>query len=188
MSVHSSFLKILSSIGSFSKEEQQLLKQELQLKELKKDDILLNEGDICSSACFVVSGSFYQYYTDTDLNIHIIDLSVENDWALNHKSFSSRQPSKHIIQAFEDSIIYKLSIESAHKLIGKSQTFLQLMRILEESTTRVSFFDNNYTPDEKYAYILENKPELLQTFPQKLIASYLKITPETLSRVRKRLG
>jgi hypothetical protein len=60
-------------------------------------------------------------------------------------------------------------------------------RILEESTSRIDFFDNNNTPDEKYRYIIANKPKLLQKFPQTIIASYLKISPETLSRVRKRL-
>lgn len=75
-----------------------------------------------------------------------------------------------------------------HRLIGQSQSFLQMGKILEESTSRIDFFDNNNTQDEKYQYVLENKPELIQSFPQKLIASYLKITPETLSRVRNRFS
>lgn len=61
-------------------------------------------------------------------------------------------------------------------------------KILDASTSRIDFFDNNNTPDEKYQYILKNKSEFIQKFPQKLIASYLKITPETLSSVRNRFS
>ncbi|MEO5563434.1 MAG: hypothetical protein ABIR18_08365, partial [Chitinophagaceae bacterium] len=57
--------------------------------------------------------------------------------------------------------------------------------IFEQATSRVHFFDNRLNPTEKYQYILDNKSGLLQKFPLKLIASYLKITPETLSRVRE---
>lgn len=187
MSTNESFSNLVKSIGYLSEEDTALLKKELEFKQLKKGEILLNEGTICSSVCFVVSGSFYQYYTDLDLNIHVIDLNIPNDWVINHKSFSSRKPSKTTITAFEDASYFEISIESIHGLIAKSQSFLQMGKILEISTTRVDFFDNNNTPDEKYAHILKQRPQLLQTFPQKLIASYLKITPETLSRVRKRL-
>jgi len=182
-----SILELLNKAGKFSEIESLLLKQELQFRKLKKDDVLLEKGHICSSLCFVVSGSFYQYYIDSELNRNVIDLNIANDWVLNHKSFTSRKPSEYSIQAFEDSTFYEISIDAIHRLIAQSQTFLQMGKILEESTSRIDFFDNNNTPDEKYLYIQKNKPNLLQKFPQKIIASYLKITPETLSRVRKRL-
>ena len=120
--------------------------------------------------------------------LEYIDLYIKNDWVINHKSFSTRQPSEYTIQSFKKSFVYELTIDSVHKLISKSQAFLTMGKILEESTSRINFFDNNNTPDEKYDFIINNKPQLLQEFPQKIIASYLKITPETLSRVRKRLS
>jgi len=183
-----SILKLLSSVGKFSKKESLLLKEELKFRELRKGEVLLEKGNVCSSLHFVISGSFYQYNIDSELNKNVIDLNSINDWILNHKSFTSRKPSKYSIQAFEDSSVYELSIESIHNLIAKSQSFLQMGKILEESTSRIDFFDNNLTPDEKYHYIIVNKPNFLQKFPQTIIASYLKMTPETLSRVRKRLS
>ncbi len=180
-------MELLKKAGKFSERESLLLKQELQFRKLKKGDVLLKKGDVCSSLYFVISGSFYQYKIDSELDKNIIDLNINNDWVINHKSFTSRTPSEYAIQAFEESSIYELSIDSIHKLIAISQAFLQMGKILEQSTSRVNFFDNNNTPDEKYQYILNNKPQLLQKFPQKMIASYLKITPETLSRVRKRI-
>ena len=183
-----SILKFLNNAGKFSEKESILLKEELQFRKLKKDEFLLKEGDTCSSLCFVVTGSFYQYYIDSEFNKNVIDINTTHDWVINHKSFTSRRASKYSIQAFEDSSIYEISIDSIHKLIGLSQSFLQMGKILGESTSRIDFFDNNNSPDEKYKYILNNNPNLIQKFPQKIIASYLKITPETLSRVRKRLS
>ena len=187
-SMDESILEHLKKAWGFSEKEFSLLNQELVFRELRKDDFILKDGEVCSSIYLTVSGSFYQYNTDFDLNKNFIDLYVSNEWMLNHKSFTSRKPSKYSIQAFENSTVCELSIESIHKLIGISQKFLQMGRILEESTSRIDFFDNNNTPDEKYSYLLKNRPKLIQKFPQKVIASYLKITPETLSRVRKRLA
>lgn len=185
--MNNSILLLINKAGKFSEKDTLLLKKELQLRELKKGGILLEKGDVCSSLCFVISGSFYQYNIDFELNKNIIDLNTDNDWVLNHKSFTSRKPSEYSIQAYEDSSFYEISIDAIHRLIAQSQSFLQMGKILEESTSRINFFDNSNTPDEKYSYILENKPNLLQKFPQTIIASYLKISPETLSRVRKRL-
>lgn len=186
--MNESILELLNKAGKFSEKDSLLLTQELQFKKLKKGEILLEKENVCSSLCFVVSGSFYQYKIDSEFNKNIIDLNIPNDWVINHKSFTSRKPSEYSIQAFEDSTFYEISIDAIHKLIAKSQSFLQMGKILEESTSRIDFFDNNNTPDEKYVYILKNKPNLLQYFPQTIIASYLKITPETLSRIRKRLS
>jgi CRP-like cAMP-binding protein len=180
-------LELLKKAGEFSEKEAKLLKQELLYRKLNKGDFFLEKGNICSSLSFVISGSFYQYNIDLDLNKNIIDLNISNDWVINHKSFTTRKPSEYCIQAFEESLIYELSIDAIHRLIAQSQSFLQMGKILEESTSRIDFFDNNNTPDEKYLYIINNKPNLLQKFPQNIIASYLKITPETLSRVRKRI-
>jgi hypothetical protein len=82
----------------------------------------------------------------------------------------------------------ELSIENIHKLVAISPVFLQLGGILASSVSRISFFDNDLTPLKKYQFIIQNRPQLIQAFPLKLIASYLKITPETLSRVREKLA
>jgi len=179
--------EFLNKAGRYSEKEVLLLKKELQFRTLKQEEILLNKGDICASLCFIIKGAIYQYKIDSEYNKNIIDLNISNDWIINHKSFTSQKPSEYFIQSYEESSICVLSIESIHRLIAQSQSFLQMGKILEASISRLDFFDNNYTPDEKYQYVLKNRPELIQKFPQKLIASYLKITPETLSRVRHRL-
>ena len=178
--------KFLNKAGIYTEKEILLLEKEIQFRVLAKDEIILDKGSICSSLIFIDSGSVYHYYVDSEHIKNVIDLNIANDWVLNHKSFTSREPSEYYIKAFENTSIYELSIDAIHRLIAQSQSFLQMGKILEESTSRIKIFDNNYTPDEKYQYILDNKPELLQIFPQKLIASFLKITPARRQDLRSR--
>ena len=124
--MNDSFFNLLKKSGSFSEKETLLLRQELQSRVLKREAFLLNKGDVCSSLCFVVSGSFYHYNTDADLNKNIIDLNTTNDWVVNHKSFTTRKPSEYAIQAFEDCSYYELSIDAIYRLIDQSQSFLQM--------------------------------------------------------------
>jgi len=188
MEMNSQISEVLKQSGYYSKDELLLLEQALEYKNLKKGGLLLNKGEVCSSLSFLNSGALYQYTIDTNLDKHVIELYTSNYWVINNKSFSSRSASETYIQAYNDSTLCFLTIDAIHKLIAQSQSFLQMGKILDNTTSRIHFFDKNLTPDKKYEYLLENKPELLQAFPQKLIASYLKITPETLSRVRRRFS
>ncbi len=178
----------LTTTGSYSPKELKLLEEVVVHKTFEKDEFLLKKDEVCSFLCYINNGAVLQYKINSDMDQVIIDLNISNDWVLNHKSFTSQKPSEYDIRAFEKTSVSILYIESIHRLIGQSQSFLQMGKLLENAVSRIDFFDNNNTPDEKYMYLLKNKPEIIQKFPQTLIASYLKITPETLSRVRKRLS
>ncbi len=182
-------LKILvEGAGKFSEEEGILLQSAVVLRQCEKGEKLLVAGEICSSIYFLLHGSFIQYGFDSEMNRNVIDLSVDHDWLMNYRSFSSRNPSLYTIEAYENSTVYELTMESIHQLISTSPSFFQLGSILESSTSRVDFFDNKSTPDERYEWVLHHRPLLIQKFPQTLIASYLKMSPETFSRVRKRFS
>jgi CRP-like cAMP-binding protein len=179
---------ILSKIGYFSEADIQLLENRLIQKQVKKGEILLNQGEICKSIHFIIKGAFLQYNSKDEIEQNIIDLHLENDWFLNHQSFVSQKPSETIIEAYTESIVFEINIITLHSLIGQSPAFFQLGKVLEQINSRTYFFDNSLTPLQKYQYLLENRREIMQTFPLKIIASYLKITPETLSRVREKLS
>ena len=102
----------------------------------------------------------------------------------NHVSLIDQSPSKTTIKAFTKSEVIELSLSSLHNLIANSQAFVQLGRIFNQPKNRIYLFDNSLNPTQKYNYIKEAKPLISQIFPIKMIASYLKISPETLSRVR----
>ena len=174
---------ILRDIGQFSGDDVILFEKYVTKRSFNKNDLLLKEGDVCRSAFYILSGSFYQFQTG-EIEDTVVDLHVQNEWMFNHTSFINQSPSKTSIKAFVRSEVIKLSLDKLHELITRSQAFLQFGRIFNQGNTRIHFFDNSLNPTQKYNHIKEAKPLLSQTFPVKMIASYLKIAPETLSRVR----
>lgn len=178
---------VLNTVGSFLDWERLLFEKELKLRYIDKNEILLQKGDIAASVFFNLKGLLYQHIQSEEKGHTILDLHLENEWVVNHKSFVTQKPADSSISSFTGGLILELSIESIHYLIGRSLSFLQLNKIMDNAVSRIVLFDNALTPKEKYLYILKNRPQLIQEFPLKMIASYLKITPETLSRVREKI-
>ena len=177
--------EILETNGFYSDTDIVLFESKVTFRNLLKDEILVKPGDVCNAIYFTIAGAVYQYNYIDEFQENVIDLHLDHEWFLNDNSFISQKPSVSFIKAYTDSKILELNIESLHYLIGKSPAFLQLGRIFEQATSRVRLFDNRLTPTQKYQHILDHRPDLIQKFPLKCIASYLKITPETLSRVRE---
>ena len=175
--------QILHGIGSFSPE------QILQIQNLcspitfKKQSVILEEGQICSFITFLTSGTAYQY-KNLDGEENVQDLYTPGDVLLNHHSLMNQKPSTEEIKAFSTCDAWVLTLENLHYLISLSQVFLQLVKVLDFSPIQKALVERVLSPYEKYQLLLDQKPSLIQAFPLKVIASYLKITPETLSRVR----
>lgn len=175
--------QILNSIGGFYPNQLQQIEDLCSTISFKKQSPLLKEGQVCSFITFLTSGTAYQS-KNIDGEEVILELYTPGDILLNHPSFMHQKPSSEEIKAFTDCEVSVLSIENLHQLIATSQVFLQLAKVLEPSPIQKAIFERILTPYEKYQLLLELKPSLIQSFPLKMIASFLKITPETLSRVR----
>lgn len=176
-------LEILSRIGQFTSFDTELFEKHSIKRMINKNEILLNEGEVCKSFYFILSGSFSQFQIH-DIDEVIIDLHLQNEWMFNQQSLTTQKPSTTIIKAFSKSEVIDLNLASFHSLCLKSQSFLQFGKILNQSENRTFIYDNSLRPSEKYSYITKVKPQLTRVFPIKMVASYLKVAPETLSRVR----
>lgn len=175
--------EILNGVGSFSSHDLLLFEESVVQRSFKKNDILLQQDEVCQVVYFILSGSFFQFQHKNSTET-IIDLHLPNEWMYNHSSLIEQKPSNTTIKAFEDAEVIELSLNNLHGLIARSQSFLHLARIFDQTGNRTYLFDNALKPIEKYNYIKSVKPLIVQIFPVKMIASYLKISPETLSRVR----
>ena len=172
--------------GSFSAEELSLFDDMLKTTRLPKNSFLLKEGQICQSFYFLNSGSVRHYYTTDDNSEVTVNLFIEADWFSDYQSFTLQKPSKNNLQTFEESELYELTIHDFHRLIGLSSSFFRLGKIL--GLTSQNKNTDKVTPEERYINLLDHKPYIVQRFPLKYIASYLGITPETLSRIRRKIS
>lgn len=178
----------IQSFGYFTPEQIALILPRLTVRKMKKDECLIKEGQVCQSFFFINQGLFRHYTVLDNGEDATINLFMPGQWAFEYKSFMSQQPSENIIQAFVDGEVFVLSAWDFHELVKISDTFFRLGHIMEIVIQNQDYQNNRLTPEQKYELLLASKPQMVQYFPLKYIASYLGITPETLSRIRRKIS
>jgi CRP-like cAMP-binding protein len=183
---------LLAYVRSFSSTP--LTEQEIQLvqdvfvpKKLRKKQYFLQEGEVCQHMGFVVAGAMRQYTVDGKGTEHVFQLFLENWWAGDRESFTMLTPSRYYIDAWEDTTL--LTIRKADQyLLDTQPAFSEMINSINLRHTFALQHRVNaalsLSAEQRYAELLHTYPEFLQRFPQHVIASYLGITKETLSRVR----
>lgn len=177
---------------SISEEEFNFCKTLFQPKKLRKKRFLLGEDDVCKYTAFVEKGLLRSFIIDEKGTEHILQFSLEGWWAADLSSFLTGEPSKYNIEALEDCELLLMTKPAWDLLLEKIPAFERYFRILIEKNLIVtqrrliaSFSD---TAEEKYYKLIQNFPHILQRVPQHMIASYLGVTRETLSRVRGQIA
>lgn len=157
---------------------------------LKKDEFLLRSGDVCKYETFVTKGCLKAFYEDENGFQHIQDFLIEGWWAEDLYSFFSQAPGESAIQAIENTRVLQISKENLEKLyvkVPKVERFFRLLfqRAYIAQREQINLILSTPAP-ERYRMFLKQKPYAEKRFSQKDIASYLGITPQFLSTLKKK--
>ena len=172
-----------------NKQEEDLVRKAFSAKRLKKRQYFLQQGDVCKHFCFIVSGAMRQYSIDEKGIEHVVQLGIENWWMGDRESIVVLTPSKYNIDAWENCELLTISHADTICLLDQIPSVRKMLQIMEERNSIANQTRLNSTislaADSRYADFVREYPDFLQRFPLHTIASYLGITKETLSRVRR---
>ncbi|MCG8330098.1 MAG: Crp/Fnr family transcriptional regulator [Chitinophagales bacterium] len=176
---------------ALSEEEKEVIRREVVVQDIEKNQVLLAEGEVSRAFYFVIKGCIRLYY-NVGIEEKTAFFYLEDMFVSSYESFTRQIPARHNFQAIEDAVLAVISIEVAAKLLEASPKFEFLARIMmeEELIVYQEIISSFVTlqPEQRYLRLLESFPELFQRIPLHQIATYIGVTPETLSRIRKRIG
>ncbi len=158
-------------------------------RKLKKGEFLVRAGEVCRYGAFVTKGFLRSYVIDGKGKEHIIQFAPENWWISDKAGMSEGVPSTFFIDAVEDSEVLLIELAGhmtlLEKLPGFAESFRAGMqrRAIAKDHRIISSLTS--TAEQRYSDFLETYPGIAQRVPQHMLASYLGITPETVSRIRK---
>jgi CRP-like cAMP-binding protein len=173
---------------SLTDDEWELCKNNFRPKRMLKRHFLLQEGDVCRQLTFVEKGALYSYSVDSKGNQHVLRFAFDGWWIADLQSFFTGNPSTLNIELLEDSELLVLDRKNHEKLLEEIPAYERYHRIIVQNAyvALQQRVENalGYTAEEKYARLIKHNPEFMNRVPLNLVASYLGMSPETLSRVR----
>jgi CRP-like cAMP-binding protein len=176
----------------FKETEKQLLDKRVTQRSIRRRQTLLQEGFPCKHYSFVVEGCFRMFAVDKKGTEHNLQFAAENDWIADIGSFHSGQPSGLFIEAVEPSVVLQIEKQELYFLYRNIPKLDRIFKVIIENKyvelqNRVLQTISS-TAQERYLTFLEHYPKLALRLPNTQIASYLGITPEFLSKIRKDLA
>ena len=172
-----------------SENDKQLLTVHFKPKKLRKRQYFLQEGDVCKYIGFVIKGSARTFTEDGKGREHILKLALENWWLADFESFYHLTPSRFNIEALEDLEVLQSTNAQIEEFLKDIPAFSEMAAVISQNYTIANQkrmqAAMSYTAEERYEDLISNYPQFLRRFPQNMIASYLGLSRETLSRLKK---
>ncbi len=188
--MHTDLVKFIMNYITLSPAEMEEITNKFKSKVVKKNDYLLKEGDTCKDLVFVQKGCLRLYYIKEDIEVSVW-FAFPQSSAIEIYSFISEKPSDYFLQAIEDSEVLYLPKAALNRLYQSQPKMQEMMRHFWEEV--ILTLVNRFTAlqkdsAEKRWLDLLNTPSYLETIPQKYLASFIGVTPTSLSRIRKQIS
>ena len=176
---------------SLSHNEERLVLERFKEKNLKKKEVLLFAGDVSNHMQFIAKGCMRAYYMDEGAKEHIVQFGIEGWWINDLYSYLTQTPAKQFIQALEPTTIFQIHRDTLNELYDQIPAIERFFRLKFEKAY-VALQDRNLysiskTAEERYLEFRMKYRSIEQRVPQYMVASYLGITPEFLSALRRNI-
>ena len=189
--IHNRFLEYIKPYISLTSEEEKLLMTKVVVRNYLKNQYIVQQGDVCKSANFIISGCTKTFYIDLEGNEHVVMFSVEDWWASDLGSFITQAPADFNVQCLENTQLIQFSYENLEELYVQIPKLERLFRKIIERAFVASQkrIIRNFSLDAKERYLIfkNTYPKIDKRVPQYLIASYLGITKEFFSKIKSQL-
>lgn len=186
------FIDQMCRFTALTDAEKELLASFLTHKTIRKKQYFLQTGDICRYSAFVLQGCLRAYTVDKSGSDHIIQFAVAG-WTISDMfSFLTEAPAIYNIDALQDTEVLLLNKKDKDLLLEQIPKFEKVFRVSLENNYIVNQRRINSllsdSVEERYRSFIDTYPDISQQVPQHMIASYIGSTPETLSRIRRKIG
>ena len=183
------FETYITANGDFTPEDLMLMRSLAIVKKVRRKEFLLQEGEVCKYKVFIAKGLLKSYYLKDDGTEHIMRFSPENTWTTDHESLKQQTPSKCNIEALENTEVVLWTREALAKLNASIPEFRSYTERLIDSGLKSSqeriLRILSYSSEEKYEDFIASFPDVFRRVPLHMVASYLGVSRETLSRIRR---
>jgi CRP-like cAMP-binding protein len=187
-----SLINYFNSLLPLEEDEMARVEEVFKEKRVKRRQFILQAGDVCTHNTFVVEGCFRMYFADDRGRELNLQFAVENWWIGDIGSFHSGEPSKLYIEALENAVILQIKKEDQLRLFVDYPKFNRIFRVFTEnalvSAQRRILQNIGSTAEERYLDFLSRYPHFFNRISNVQIASFLGVTPEFLSTIRKRIA
>jgi CRP-like cAMP-binding protein len=178
------------NIVPLNDEELKLLDSNFEAKQLKKKEFLLENGKTCNFIGFIEQGTIRHFHIKDGVE-KTCDISFENSWVTDFHSFRHNTPCIMNFQAMENSTLLLIKRENLYQLYKECNKFETFGRLMAEQvaqrSTEIAMSLSADKPEERFENLIKKQPDLFLRVPQKYIANFLGISPESLSRIRSRV-
>ncbi|MFC4165652.1 Crp/Fnr family transcriptional regulator [Epilithonimonas zeae] len=180
----------LDKFITITDEDFALILDYFEVKNFRKKEILLEEGQVCRQNYFVLKGLLRKFFINEKGIEQTTDFALETWWMTDNFSFERKTPADFSIQTVEKSEVLTISSDSQEKLLNDFPIMEKYFRLIYQrafaaNQRRVKYIFT-YSKEDFYFSLVKQYPEFVQRVPQYLIASFLGFTPEYLSEIRKK--
>ena len=188
---HKPLLDYINKYINLTVEEETILLSKIVHRNYLKDQYIVQQGDICKSANFIISGCTKTFYIDKEGQEHIVMFSIEDWWTSDLGSFITQTPADFNVQCIENTQLIQFTFDNLEELYAEIPKLERLFRKIVERAFVASqkriIRNFSLTAKERYQIFKDTYPKIEQRFPQYMIASYLGITKEFLSKIKSQL-